>query len=276
LTEELWQRLVYHPDQDRPLSQLLATLCPPLAMAHAKAPKDVRIKRKQQRDVNNDPEVACKAFAYGCAIFGMPAPELYLAPEVSVPVEVVDLKGAVPGQPALVIGRPMIEMTSPVELAFTVGQTLAAIRPEHLARDPAFVSTPAELDVAVRAAVKLIDPERPVPAQIGSEVDRYAAFLNKAMPPQLHEQVSVLVRRFGAAQTDASGGLDLPRWSRAVALTTLRAGFLLAGDLEVSIRLGERVAAAAGIDTFDLTRELTGWSVSEGYAELRTALGLTV
>jgi tetratricopeptide (TPR) repeat protein len=276
LTEELWQRLVYHPDQNRPLSQLLATLCPALALAHAKDPKDVRIKKKQQRDVANDPSVACRVLAYGCAVFGMPAPEVYLAPEAAAPVEVVDLKGTVAGQPALVLGRPLLETPSDIELAFTVGQTLAAIRPEHLARVPAFVSTPAELEVAVRAAVKLVDADRPVPKNIAAEVDRYAAFLSKAMPPQLREQVSVLVRRFGAAQTDASGGLDLPRWSRAAALTTLRAGLLLCGDLEVAIRLGTPLAAAAGIDAFELLRELAAWSVSEGYFELRTALGLGV
>jgi tetratricopeptide (TPR) repeat protein len=276
LTEEHWQRLVYHPDQSRPLSQLLATLCPALALAHAKDPKDVRLKKKQQRDVASDPSIACRVLAYGCAVFGMPAPEVYLAPEAGAPVEVVDLKGTVPGQPALVLGRPLLEAPSDIELAFTVGQTLAAIRPEHLVRVPAFVSTPAELEVAVRAAVKLADADRPVPKNIAAEVDRYAAFLGKAMPPQLREQVSVLVRKFGAAQTDASGGLDLPRWSRAAALTTLRAGLLLCGDLEVAIRLGTPVAAAAGIDAFDLLRELAAWSVSEGYFELRTALGLGV
>jgi tetratricopeptide (TPR) repeat protein len=276
LTEEMWQRLVYHPDENRPLSQLLATLCPALALAHAKDPKDARIKKKQQCDVATDPSMACRVLAYGCAVFGMPAPEVYLSPEAASPVEVVDLKGAVPGQPALVLGRPLLETTSDIELAFTLGQILAAIRPEHLVRVPAFVPSPAELEVAVRAAVKLVDGERPIPKGIAAEVDRYAAFLSKAMPPQLIEQVSLLVRKFGAAQADASGGIDLARWSRAAAFTTLRAGLLLCGDLEVAIRLGERVAAPAGIDGFDLLRELAAWSVSEGYFELRAALGLRV
>ena len=55
------------------LSQMLATLCPALASARAKLPKDMRLKKKHQRNVLTDPSVVCKAFAYGCQVFGMPA-----------------------------------------------------------------------------------------------------------------------------------------------------------------------------------------------------------
>ena len=51
LNEELWQRLLYHPDEDRMLSQLLATLAPAVSVARAKLPKDLGLKRKQQKNV---------------------------------------------------------------------------------------------------------------------------------------------------------------------------------------------------------------------------------
>ena len=96
------------------------------------------------------------------------------------------------------------------------------------------------------------------------------------MPPQVLEQVSVLVKRFGAAHGGDPGavGAVLPRWARAACLTTIRAGLLLAGDLEVAVRLGEALAAPVGIDPADVVRDLAAWSTSEGYSELRTALGL--
>ncbi|HEY7375473.1 MAG TPA: tetratricopeptide repeat protein, partial [Polyangia bacterium] len=51
LTEELWQRLLYHPDEDRGISQMLAALSPTIATARAKLPKDLGLKRKHQRNV---------------------------------------------------------------------------------------------------------------------------------------------------------------------------------------------------------------------------------
>ena len=88
--------------------------------------------------------------------------------------------------------------------------------------------------------------------------------------------MSVLVKRFAAAHGGDPGavGAVLPRWARAACLTTIRAGLLLAGDLEVAVRLGEALAAPVGIDPADVVRDLSAWSTSEGYSELRAALGL--
>jgi len=106
-------------------------------------------------------------------------------------------------------------------------------------------------------------------------VEKYATFLGRTLPPQLVEQISVLVRRFPVFQA-AEDTLrnDLARWARAAFLTSIRAGLLLSGDLEVSARLGEAAAAAVGIDPADVVRDLTSFAVSGAYFELRNALGL--
>jgi hypothetical protein len=77
-----------------------------------------------------------------------------------------------------------------------------------------------------------------------------------------------LVRRLAAA----GGDPDLGRWARASALTAIRAGLLLAGDVEIAARLGQ--AAHPEIDPAAIVHELCVWSVSEGYFELRAQLGL--
>jgi len=276
LTEELWQRHLYHPEEDRGLSQMLATLSPAVAFARGKLPKDLGLKRKNQRNVMTDQTVVCKALAYGSQVFGSQPPDVYLVPESSGEVDVVNVRGGVPGVATLVIGRKLFEMDSDIELAFIVGRTLAAIRPDHLLRWPNFVPTLAELDIAVRAAIRLVDPERPIPAELTSGVEQYAGHLSRTLPPQVLEQISVLVKRFAAAHGGDPGavGAALPRWARAACLTTIRAGLLLAGDLEVAVRLGEALAVPVGIDPADVVRDLSAWSTSEGYSELRTALGL--
>jgi tetratricopeptide (TPR) repeat protein len=276
LTEELWQRLVYHPDEDRGISQMLATLSPAIASARAKLPKDLGLKRKHQRNVLTDPTVVCKALAYGGQVFGGQPPDVYIVPESPGEVDVVNVKGGIPGVATVVIGRRLFENESDVELAFIVGRTLAAIRPDHLLRWPGFVPTLAELEIALRGAIRVVDPERPIPPEVTAEVEQYAGFLSQTLPPHVPEQISALAKRFAAAHGGDLGALGtaLPRWARAACLTTIRAGMLLAGDLEVAVRLGEALAVPVGIDPADVVRDLAAWSTSDAYSELRTALGL--
>jgi len=138
------------------------------------------------------------------------------------------------------------------------------------------VPTLAELEIAMRAAIRLVDPQRTIPPDMTSEVEQYAGFLSRTLPPQVNEQISVLVKRFAATHGgDLSAiGTGLPRWARAACLTTIRAGLLLAGDLEVAVRLGEALAVPVGIDPADVVRDLAAWSTSEAYSDLRAALGL--
>jgi tetratricopeptide (TPR) repeat protein len=275
LSEDLWQRLLYHPDEDRMLSQMLATLSPAIALARARAPRDIGLRRKQQRDINNDPSVVCKAFAYGSAVFGVPPPEIYFAPEAPGDLEVANIRGTASGMPALVIGKKLLDTQSDLEVAFIVGRTLAAVRPDHLLRWPSFVPTLAELEIALRAAFRLVDPARPVPADITIEVEKYATFLRRTMPPQLVEQLSLLVRRFEALHPEGDVlRTELTRWARGAYLTTLRGGLLLSGDLEVAARLSETSAFAIGLEPADVVRELCLFVVSAAYFELRTALGI--
>ena len=143
------------------------------------------------------------------------------------------------------------------------------MRPDHLLRWPSFVPTLAELEIVVHAAIRLVNPESEVPAEQASAVAQYGAVpRTDAVAPAASSSSPLLVRRFQAAGHSP----DVGRWSRAACLTTIRAGLLLAGDLEVAARLGQ--AAYPVIDPSDIVRDLCAWSVSEGYFELRAQLGL--
>ena len=271
LTEEVWQKQIYHPEEDRALSQILATLAPAVATARARPFKDTGLKKKQRRDLPSDPTLPCKVLAYGVAVLGVTAPEVYLAPDVPGEVDVVNVRGTiagVAGLPTLVLGKGIADMRSDVELAFVVGRTLAAMRPDHLLRWPSFVPTLAELEIVIHAAIRLVNPQSEVPAEQAAAVAQYTAFLERTLSPQLVEQLTVLVRRFQAAGNRP----DVGRWSRAACLSTIRAGFLLAGDLEVAARLGQ--AAYPTLESSEIVRDLCAWSVSDGYFELRAQMGL--
>jgi hypothetical protein len=272
LTEEVWQKQLYHPDEDWALSQILATLSPAVASARARLFKETGLKKKQRREVASDPSLPCKVFAYAGAVLGVQTPEVYLAPELPGDVDVVNLRAATTaGAPALtvlVLGKGVAEMRSDVELAFVAGRTLAALRPDHLLRWPTFVPTLAELEIVVRAAIRLVNPQSDVPADAAAPVAQYTTFLERTLTPQLVEQLTALVRRYVATTPSP----DVERWSRAACFSTIRAGFLLAGDLEVAARLGQ--AAYPAIDPNEIVRDLCSWGVSDGYFELRAQLGL--
>jgi tetratricopeptide (TPR) repeat protein len=272
LTEEVWQKQIYHPEEDWALSQILATLSPAVATTRARLFKESGLKKKQRRDVASDPSLPCKVFAYSGAVLGVQTPEVYLAPELPGDIDVVNLRVATTaGAPALVLGKGVAEMRSDIELAFVAGRTLAALRPDHLLRWPTFVPTLAELEIVVRAAIRLINPEIAVPAEQSGPVAQYTMFLERTLTPQLVEQLTALVRRY-LATTQSPQDPDVGRWSRAACFSTIRAGFLLAGDLEVAARLGQ--AAYPAIDPIEIVRDLCCWGVSDGYFELRAQLGL--
>jgi len=271
LTEEVWQKQVYHPDEDWALSQILATLSPAVANARARLFKETGLKKKQRRDVASDPSLPCKVFSYAGAVLGVQTPEVYLAPEMPGDIDIVNVRGTVAGAPALtalVLGKGVAEMRSDIELAFVAGRTLASLRPDHLLRWPTFVPTLAELEIIVRAGIRLVNPQSEVPAEQAAPVAQYMTFLERTLTPQLVEQLTVLVRRFLAT----TEGLDVGRWARAACFSTIRAGLLLAGDLEVAARLGQMAYPA--IDPSEIVRDLCSWSVSDGYFELRAQLGL--
>lgn len=281
LNEELWQRFIYHPDEDRGVSQLLATVTPAVSLARAKPAKEVGLKKKQRHDVLSDPSVPCRALAYGVSVLGVAAPEVYLVPASPGEIDVANLRATMPGvpaaTPALVIGgRLMAGALSDIDLAFVVGRTLAALRPDHILRWASFVPTLAELSIIVHAALRLTDPSRPPETESASEVSQYAAFLDRTLAPPLLEQLSVLVPRWRLGRDSQGNALkvDVARWARGAFLTTARAGLLLSGDLEGAVRIAQALAVSSGVDPADVTRDLTAWSISDPYFELRTQLGL--
>jgi golgin subfamily B member 1 len=270
MTEELWQRSLCHPDQDRLLSQILATVSPAVAAARARPHKDWGLRRKQRRDVAADPTPFCQALAYASGVLGVPLPEVYLFPESPGEVDVANTRETLSAVPAFLVGSGALAGRSESELGYIVARNLALLRPDALVRWPAVVPTVAELEAVVHAAIRLVEPEAAVPAALAGAAAPYSEVFARLLPPQLVEQLTILVARLRGA----GGAFDIGRWAGAGALTAIRAGLLVCGDLEVALRLGGAHAAAAGIDPQQVTRDLVQWNVSDEYFTLRARLGL--
>jgi hypothetical protein len=135
------------------------------------------------------------------------------------------------------------------------------------------VPTLAQLKVVFLAALKLAQPSFTVKPEMAQPVSQYLDLLRRTVPPQMAEQLAVVVQRFITSQAEA----DLTRWARAVDLTTTRAGFLMCNDLEVAARLVQGEAVAVGVaEPKDKIKDLLQWSVSDEYFAVREFLGMVI
>lgn len=273
LTEEQWQRNIYHPDEDRYISHVFAAVSQVVAAVRAKEHKDWGLKRKDKRDVATDQLLFSKVFNYVNQVLGVPQPELYLRPEAPGELDLANAREKAALTPSFVVGANLLQGRPEKELAYVIGKKLTFMRPDHFVRWPNVVPTVAELKVVFLAALKLVTPNLPVKADLAQPVGQYYDALRKLVPPQMMEQLGVVVQRFLATKAEA----DLHKWSNAVDLTGTRAGLLICNDLEVAARLAQSEPVSVGVvEPKEKIKDLILWSISDEYFTLREHLGLII
>lgn len=273
LNEEMWQKNIYHPEEDRFISLVLAAVSQPIAAARAREHKDWGLKRKDRRDPSNDQLLFSRVFNYASQVLNIPQPELYLRPESPGELDMANAKEKNSLAPSWVVGASLLQNRPDKELAYILGKKLTLMRPDHFVRWPHVVPTIAELRVAFLAAMKMAVPNVPIKAELEQPVAQYLELLRRLIQPQAVEQLAVVVQKFLASKADA----DLHRWSNAVDYTSSRAGFLMCNDLEIATRMVQAEPVAVGsVDPKDKIRDLVQWSVSDEYFTLRDFLGLTI
>ncbi|HVZ74315.1 MAG TPA: tetratricopeptide repeat protein [Polyangia bacterium] len=276
LTEELWQRNLYHPDEDRTISHVFAAASQMIVQVRAKEHKDWGLKRKDRRDVATDQLLFSKVFNYVNQVLGVPQPELYLRPESPGELDLANAKEKNQLTPSFVVGANLLQGRPEKELAYVIGKKLTFMRPDHIVRWPNVVPTVGELKVAFLAAVQLIQPKLEAKPDVQAGVNQYLQRFKAiaASNPQLVEQLGVVVQRFIQS---SKGEADLHKWSNAVDLTGTRAGLLMCNDLEVASRLAQSEPVAVGVvEPKEKIRDLILWSISDEYFTLREHLGLVI
>jgi tetratricopeptide (TPR) repeat protein len=272
LTDDLWKN-VYHPDEDRYISAVFATVSQAVAAAKAREHKDWGLKRKDKRDVANDQLLFSKVFNYVNQVLGVPQPELYLRPESPGELDLANAREKAQLTPSFVVFSGLLQGRPEKELAYVIGKKLALMRPDHLVRWPAIVPTVAELKVVFLAALKLVQPKFEVRSDQAQAVGQYLQVLPKLVPAQMIEQLGAVVQRFVSAKGEA----DISRWATAVDLTATRVGYLICNDLEVASRMVQTEPVSIGIaEPKDKLRDLIIWSISDEYFAVREHLGLVI
>jgi hypothetical protein len=233
--------------------------------------KQFGLKRKDKRDLATDQAVFSKVFNYVTQVLNISPPEVYFRPEQQGGMQLANTREKSVLIPSLVVGAELLQGRGDKELAFPLAAYLTKLRPEHYLR--LTIQTNTELGIAFLAAIKLVQPNFPVPPNQAPTVEQYLQAMRAYVRPEWHEQLALVVQRF----IQTKGQIDLARWSQAVDLTAHRAGFLISNDLALSARFIQmEPAVVGGMSAKDKIKELVLYSISEEYFDLRQHLGITI
>jgi tetratricopeptide (TPR) repeat protein len=270
LAESLWQRLVTSPRQDWCVSHVLAAVSSGVVMARAKDAAALGLNPAQRADLATDRSSVGQLISYACRLLGVTLPPVYVSPDTDGELE---LRIVLEGQqvvPSFLLGRSLLAGRSEKELAFYIARRVVRMRADQFLLWPEAVPSLDELRVIVAAAVKVVHPEFELPATDPGSVRKYAAFLNRSVPPMALTSASAAIEQIVAEP----GRVDLVAWAAGANQTADRAGLLLCGDVVSGIREVLRAAETQGGEAEMAVKDLIRWCVNSDHLDLREQLGL--
>jgi len=270
LDNEQWVKNLFHRDENIFIGKIFEMVTPAAIVAKtqalAKAKQLPALDRRFKQDPATSTVTFAKTFGWAAQVLGIQLPELYVRNDV--PGALI----AVPSRPpASVAGQSVLTGYTPQELTFIVGKHLSYYRGEHYIKN--LFPTLGELKVVMFSAIKIIQPDFAVPAEMAQAVNTTASELVKYMQPVERDSLRLVVQKF----IEDGAKADLKRWMQSVDVTAARAGLLLCADLEIA----KKIIAAEPQLPGDLSppeklKELIVFSVSEQYLALRKALGIAI
>jgi hypothetical protein len=268
LTEELWQKHVLHPREDRLMNGIFALLMASLAATTAQ-PRAALALSPREQSAEDDPHPLARLYRRVAAVLGIqPAPELYLRAGREPGIQAANVADRGVLSPAVVIAAGAAEGDA---AAFDVGKKLAYFRPERYVYYA--LATVPRLEAAFAAALAASGV---APAK-EPEVEKLVRHLERTVPASVLEHVGALARKHPAAAGNGAVAVAVAAWITATDLTANRAGLIVADDLEVAARqIATERAAATALSAKERLRDLLAYAASEDYFAVRRHLGLEV
>jgi tetratricopeptide (TPR) repeat protein len=280
LTEELWQKAIIHPREDKAVGAIFASTLGALAAGTAQPITSFGLTPDSRTDLDRDPRPVSKVVKYVAGVLAIdPAPMVWLQ-EQGDGLRVANTVGLGADRqklvPSLLVGAPTIGKQDERELSFEVGKRMAYLRPERFVT--LAVGTLPKLEAAFAAAV-LASGVRPTDHEgkpynpDNDEAKKLASQLQRQVPGPLLEQVGELSVKL----TGRLGNGLIPNWRAATDLTANRVGFIVANDFEVAAKgIATEGASLSAMSVKERLRDLLAYAVSEQYFQVRRHLGLHV
>ncbi|HEX4450787.1 MAG TPA: tetratricopeptide repeat protein [Kofleriaceae bacterium] len=280
LTEELWQKNVIHPREDKLVGAIFSTTLGALAGGSAQPVTAYGLSPETRTDLDRDPRPISRIVKYVTGVLAIePTPMVWMQ-ETGDGLRVANTVG-LGGErqrlvPTLLVGAPLIGKTDEAELAFEVGKRMAYLRPERFVT--LAVGTLPKLEAAFTAAVlaggaSLTAHDGQAWQPDNEDAKKLASTLRRQVPAPLLEQVSELSKSL----TGRVGNGLISTWRAATDLTANRVGLIVSNSLEVAARsIATEGATLSSMSVKERLRDLLAYSVSEPYFAVRRHLGLHV
>lgn len=197
----------------------------------------------------------------GAEVLGVPRPLLLARPRLLVP-----FVAAPSPTPALFVSLPAVEALPPELLVYLVGRRLAELRPELFAH--ALFPTATELKALLKTALRvaIATPTTPPP-------DHDEAAILAALEAHELEGLRAAVSTIVGTHEHA----DVAAWLRGADLSASRTGLLLRGDFDLAWRaMQQEPRSPSDLAPSDWHKAMAEFAVSDGYTELRDAIGVNV
>ncbi|MBW2731252.1 MAG: tetratricopeptide repeat protein, partial [Deltaproteobacteria bacterium] len=267
MTDEMWRRDVFHPDEDLFVGTIFAAVAPLVAQMTAQPHKKYGLKKKEKLDLQNNQLLFAKVFNYATSVLNVVQADLYLRHQQPTGLQMAHTTEL----PSFVVGQDLLQGRPEKELAFAVAKELTNLRTEHFLRR--VLHGAGQLKTVLFAALKMCNNEFPVPPAEDAAVKKTIKDVRDRMHPGQLETLAGVVQRFLAR----GGQVDLKRWLSGVEQTCSRVGFILCNDLEVAAKMVMTEPATVGsLPPKERVKELVLYSVSEEYFRVRSELGLTI
>lgn len=264
--EESWRQLVVHPSQDPIVTGIFATLQPAVIATQSQKLATFGVGKNDRIDTGSDALAMGRMLEHVSQTLGVALPEVYHCAR-----DPGGLSFLFTAPPAIGIGQGAVAGGPQQALAYVAARHMAYYRSGHYMRQ--LVPTGTGLRAWLLAAIRLVSPAFPVPANMQAQVkEHFDAVRQHLLGPQVDG-----LRSLTQKLLDAAPELDMKGWMASVDLSADRAGLVLCNDLKVASAVVEASPEeSASVARRDRLRELLVFSTSESYFELRKRMGISL
>lgn len=265
LSQQAWQRHLFHPEQEPLTGQIFALVVPAALLGRVSALRRQGLLHQPPPETRQDTTkatvTAIRAIPWAAALLGLAPPPVFLEKDRDAGYE------HIPGvPPQTVIGKRVLSGLKQSEHAFLIGRHLALYRQENYVK--ALFSAVPDLEDLFLAALTVGNPGLPIAAEMKLRVGPIARAIEAILEVSQTDALRACFLRF----VEEGGRTNLQRWSQGVEKTACRVGMLLCNDLGMAHAILEGEEGRRG----DYARDLIAFTTSESYFALRRELGIAI
>ena len=267
LTEPDFHASVVHKDADPLLSALFTVIQPAVMATRSRTLQQLGYGPELLIDPARGQFASAQIIPYVADVLGMPCPPLFQNPD-----DLGELSFLHAQHPSIVIGTAVIGVALPVQtVAFMAARHLTYYRQGLYVRQ--LVPTTTGLKAWLFAAMRLMSPQFPVPADIQGPVQEALGALDHVVTGPQRDHLARVVSKLVQEGT----ALDLKKWVSGVDLTVDRAGLLMSDDLATAVEVIRAAdPASSSVSPEQRVEEIYKYAVSDQYFAARKALGISI